>query len=262
MFEYEHTSKYSVSADTRELLIREIEGDEFHLSPIHGKILLNKAEEIINNSEKPELKHIENQFIILNGGISTDMIADMFRDLSVFISTNPNLPDDNKDYCESIVPEISVNNSREEIIEMIHKHALISEIALLTLYVYRQMDKTGWLPFVKAAIERNPVCFNDLNGKSLAEIYSILDFLPDISIYDGMRMALPDEVWNFRRGDGIEKAFLLADFIIHKDPSAEVIIQSGKNNVILKHSGTDYLFKTVKNHQKVIRIVGNNYEIT
>ena len=28
-----------------------------------------------------------------------------------------------------------------------------------------QMDKIDWLPFIKAAIERNPVCFTDLNGK-------------------------------------------------------------------------------------------------
>ena len=46
--------------------------------------------------------------------------------------------------------------------------------------------------------------------------------MPDESIYDGKRLALPDEVWNFRRGDGIEKALLLADFIIHKDNSSTV----------------------------------------
>ncbi len=44
--------------------------------------------------------------------------------------------------------------------------------------------------------------------------------MPDQSIYDDQRLALPDEVWNFRRGDGIEKALLLADYIIQKDNSA------------------------------------------
>ncbi|HAM10216.1 MAG TPA: hypothetical protein DCP74_08065, partial [Bacteroidales bacterium] len=44
MFEYEHTSKYNVSADTRASLVKEIEGDEFHLSPILGKIFLNDIE--------------------------------------------------------------------------------------------------------------------------------------------------------------------------------------------------------------------------
>ncbi len=36
-------------------------------------------------------------------------------------------------------------------------------------------------------------------------------------------MAQPDEVWNFGRGDGAEKAFLMADAIIHNDPAARGI---------------------------------------
>ncbi len=75
------------------------------------------------------------------------------------------------------------------------------------------MDKIDWRPFIKAAVERNPVSFTDLNEKNNYEVYSMLKELPVESIYDGNRLALPDEVWNFRRGDGIEKAFLLADFL-------------------------------------------------
>ena len=47
MFEYEHTSKFNVSAESRETLVKEIEGDEFHLSPIQGRILLNDFEAIL-----------------------------------------------------------------------------------------------------------------------------------------------------------------------------------------------------------------------
>jgi len=123
------------------------------------------------------------------------------------------------------------------------------------------MDMTDWLPFIKAAIERNPVCFNDLNGKDIKEVSVILEKLPDESIYDGQRLALPDEVWNFCRGDGIEKAFLMADFIIKKDPSAELTISIDNKNVILNHNGNDYRFISIKNFRKNIRIRGNNYEI-
>ncbi len=63
LFEYEHTSKYSVSSETRDLLIREIEGDEFHLSPIQGKILLNDIETIIDNNSAGNLKTFETLFI-------------------------------------------------------------------------------------------------------------------------------------------------------------------------------------------------------
>src|SRR5512133_1547675 len=41
MFEYEHSSRFNVSAETRGLLVKEIEGDDFHLSPIQWKIMLN-----------------------------------------------------------------------------------------------------------------------------------------------------------------------------------------------------------------------------
>jgi len=261
MFEYEHTSKYSVSADTRELLIKEIEGDEFHLSPFQGKILLNKAEEIIRTFKGSNLTEIEDQFISLNGGIKREMIDQMFEDLAGFTSFQPRLPEENKNYVPTVIPVISVEDNREQIISAINNCSAISEPALLALYVYRQMDRTEWLPFVKAAIERNPVCFNDLKGKSISEAYQVLVKLPGQSVYDGKRLALPDEVWNFRRGDGLEKAFLLADLIIENDPASEVNIISGNNNVTLNYSGVDYLFRTEKDLQKQIRIFGNNYEI-
>ena len=262
MFEYEHTSKYSVSSDSRELLIKEIEGDEFHLSPFQGKIFLNEAEEIIKESEGKSLMEVEELFLNLNGDIPHEIMQNLFRDLSLFIVIEPRLPEDAKNYLTTGTPEITVDDTREKIINKIHKFAGKSELALLSLYVYRQMDMTDWLPFVKAAIERNPVCFNDLNGKSIKEVSVIIEKLPDESIYDGQRLALPDEVWNFCRGDGIEKAFLLADFIIRKDPFAGLSISIDHKSVILNHAGINYPFRSGKNFRKNIRIRGNNYEIT
>jgi hypothetical protein len=130
------------------------------------------------------------------------------------------------------------------------------------MYVYRQMDRIDWIPFVKASIERNPVCFTDLNGKSIMEVYSILNNLTDESIYDGKRLALPDEVWNFRRGDGIEKAFLLADFIIQKYPEASLVIEIVNEKVILKYENEDYLFSSSKSFRKSVTISGNKYSVS
>ncbi len=39
-------------AETRDLLVKEIEGDEFHLSPIQGKIMLNDIEAILKAMER------------------------------------------------------------------------------------------------------------------------------------------------------------------------------------------------------------------
>ncbi len=121
------------------------------------------------------------------------------------------------------------------------------------------MDKIDWLPFVKASIERNPVCFIDLNRKSVAEVYDILTEMDNRSIYDDNRLSLPDEVWNFKRGDGIEKAILLADFIIKKDNLSTLSIEIDKKNVSLKYNGAIYNFKSSKSLEKSISISEGNY---
>ena len=261
MFEYEHTSKYHVSADTRELLIKEIEGDEFHLSPLQNKILLNEAEDIIGKSQGRSLKEIEDLFIKSNKHIPGDTISELFRDISDFICIDPVIPDSKKNYLPTVVPEISVEDSREKIVSTILQNTERSELALLTLYTFRQMDRIDWLPFVKAAIERNPVCFQDMNGKSISEVFDVISAMPDQSVYDGQRLALPDEVWNFGRGDGTEKALLLADIILRKEKDAEVKIEIDKSRVVLRYGISEFNFTSSKSFKKIIRISGNSYQI-
>jgi hypothetical protein len=261
MFEYEHTSKYNASPENREQLLREIEGDEFHLSPLQGKIILNDVETIINNNQGSDLMEIKNQLIRLNGHISQNIINEMFIDLAAFISTDPTIPDDAKNYIRDNIPSISADDTREKIFDSIVRHSGTSEAMLLTMYVYRQMDMIDWLPFVKAAIERNPVCINNLKGKTTDEVFDILNEFADDSIYDGQRFALPDEVWNFSRGDGIEKALLLADFILSKDPDVSITIAINKKNVSLLHNENTYHFISKKDFQKSIKISGNTYNI-
>jgi hypothetical protein len=55
-------------------------------------------------------------------------------------------------------------------------------------------------------------------GASLSE-RAALD--PD-SIYDGPRLAQPDEVWNFKTGDGLEKAILLANVWKKRHPADKI----------------------------------------
>jgi hypothetical protein len=186
----------------------------------------------------------------------------MFNDLQGFIHIEPKIPGIDKVFLSPYVPAISPEDSREKIVKSITDLTEKSETALLTLYVFRQMDRIDWIPFVKASIERNPVCFTDLNGKSVKEVYMILNELINESIYDGKRLALPDEVWNFRRGDGIEKAFLLADFIIQKYPDTSIEIKIVNEEVILKYENEDYLFSSSKSFGKSVTISGTNYSVS
>ncbi|MFN8241158.1 MAG: hypothetical protein U0X39_10490, partial [Bacteroidales bacterium] len=261
MFEYEHGSKFSVAEETREQLVMEIEGDEFHLSPISGKILLNDIEVLLRESEGQPLDVIESKFIERSGYNDKQMIADMFMEIRDFIRTEPRLPDLEKNYIPAVFPVISTDDSREAIVSKIKSMSSVSELCSLTLYAYRQMDVIDWSPFIKASIERNPVCFTELGNTSPAQLYDLLNQMPDESIYDSVRLALPDEVWNFKRGDGLEKAILLANYIHLQDNTATIEIVAAAGHVEVKSKGSKFIFTSVKGFKKKISITGANYTI-
>ncbi len=261
MFEYEHSSKYNVSADTREYLVREIEEDEFHLSPLQGRIVVNEVEQILKENKDSSLEEIEAGFIRYACDIPESTIHEMFRDIETFIRTEPRIPTPGKKFRAANVPEISPDDTRQKVIEKITSMKNSSEPALLALYVYRQMDLIDWHPYIKASIERNPVCFKDLNEKSTKEVFNILTEMDNHSIYDDNRLSLPDEVWNFRRGDGTEKAILLADFIMKKETNSLISIEIDNKKVTLKVNGSVYNFRSSKSLKKSIRISEENYSI-
>jgi hypothetical protein len=261
IFEYEHNSKFNASPETRAQLVSEIDGDEFHMSPLPGKILLNDAEKIINDNLGNSLDVIEDIIIKANNHIPDEIIHEMFIDLSAFISIDPRIPDATRNYIRTDVPHITTDDSRDEIVRKIAHHSDKSEVSLLAIYVSRLMDRINWLPFVKAALERNPVCFSELEGKSTEEVYKLLVEMTNQSIYDDNRLALPDEVWNFGRGDGIEKALLLADVIIQNDKSADISILADNKKISLSYDKKDYLFESGKKFRKTILIRGRKYKI-
>ncbi len=254
MFEYEHTSKFNVSAETRESLVREIEGDEFHLSPLHGKLFLNDVEDIIDSHKGKALEDIKKEVIKASDAAFSTVLEELFTELNDFIFTDPKLPDPDKRYIETFKHDISTYDSREKIIEKITNSTEISNLSLMTQYVFRDMERIDWRPFIKAAVERNPVSYNDLFGKSIDQIYEILIAIPDESVYDVNRLALPDEVWNFKRGDGIEKAILLAGIIIKKENPTVLKIFIDNESVILETKENKYTFKSVKKFRKTITL--------
>ena len=261
MFEYEHTSKHNVSAESRQSLITEIDGDEFHLSPIHGKLILNDFESVLVLNSGKTLKEIEKECLKISDQRFHMIINEMFCDISDFILIVPNIPDPDKEYQSTNKLNITTKDSREKIINLISGNYARSELAQLTLYVYRQMDRIDWLPFIKAALERNPVCINDLKSNDKSEVYNTLKNMADASIYDGYRLALPDEVWNFRRGDGVEKALLMADFLRNTDNHAVISIDISDKKVTLSIHGEEFCFTSNKHLKKSVQISGNDYRI-
>ena len=115
------------------------------------------------------------------------------------------------------------------------------------------MENCDWEPFIKAAVERNPVAIQKTEGLSIDEVYAWLEKMPDSSIYDGTRLAQPDEVANYGTGDGFEKAFLLADVIRNNEPDRDIEIIAAGGSVTLK-AGKEYRFQSLKNIEKQVFI--------
>ena len=183
----------------------------------------------------------------------------MFAEIREFIITIPKLPETSKRFEKTVVPEITTELSRDEIVKEVISKSKVSEMCMLTLYAFRQMDQLDWLPFIKASMERNPVCLVDINGKDIKSVYETVLNLPNESIYDGKRLALPDEVWNFGRGDGIEKAFLMAVYIKMKESPEQILIEVHGKDVIVSCNDHDYHFISGKGLHKRIEINGTSY---
>ena len=262
LLEYEHSSKVSMNEETRSKLLAEVDNEEFSHNPISGKIMLNDVEAFLKKRLNTDLRTIEEEFSKSFPTEHTDCLKRMFADIGTFTVTEPQLPSDDRQYVEEVSPSLEVTDSRDDIIRKITELSGESEMALLTLYAYRDMERTDWRPFVKAAIERNPVSHAPLEGKTTDEIFEAIGHLKNESIYDSGRMAQPDEVWNFGRGDGAEKAFVMAGVLINNDPTATITLSLQGDTVILECYGKEYHFVTSKGHIKKVTISKGSYSIS
>lgn len=254
IFEYEHNSRHNFTAGSRDNLLDEIDTDEYRLSPISNRIVLNAFEAYLDEHKEQSLDEIEAYFYDNLMIEKCRKMQNMFDALRKFIEVKPNFPNPDKKYIETKPLSVSPQQSRQEIINHIYDMTQYNETANLSQYAYRQMDKIDWQPFIKAAIERNPVSLEALQDNTIDEVYVKLEDMPNQSIYDECRLALPDEVWNFQRGDGIEKAILLAGFIHENFPKESVSIRIHNGNVHLETDFRNYTFVTHKALEKKIRI--------
>ena len=120
----------------------------------------------------------------------------------------------------------------------------------LAFYTGRFMDYCDWDPFLKAVMERNPVSVAYFRVMELPDVYNTLLEWPNESIYEGNRLALPDEVVNFGRGDGIEKALTLANIIKARDRGCKILLTIEKERVELKADGERFNFTSAKQFSK------------
>lgn len=147
----------------------------------------------------------------------------------------PRLPNaDKTTFINETTPlSLTVDMDYQEIKDRLKEAVSTNRTAALAQYAARDMALVEESPFIKAALERSPVSKEALSGMSVSEAVSKVESLANESIYDGeSRTAQPDETWNFRRGDGLEKCLLLANAVggdeIRIDASTASLIKDSK----------------------------------
>jgi hypothetical protein len=249
VYSYEHGSSFKASDNTKDKLLEEIDEYEFFCEPIEGRIPLCKFEEFFKINPNIDLdkerfqKKLMEEFNCYNA-----KAWEILQDLRSFIKVEPRLPHQGKEKNFVNVPPILLETTmnREEVISAVETLRPDHPVADLAFYAYRDMNRCDWAPFLKAAFERNPVTTQankELDQDALIEVFQSLE---NDSIYDGPRLAQPDEVWNFQRGDGAEKAVALASVLKNRHPEKQIGLKVSGSKASVLFDGKEVAFDTVK----------------
>jgi hypothetical protein len=220
-YAYEHAGPFKVSDNTRDKLLEEIDTEEFYCEPLPNRICMPRLEEFFKDNP---IEHFDAQSMAELGEkleCHNAQKSEMLAALADFVHLNPEFPVTEGKVSKvwkkiALTPEMN----RDEVIATIESIRDENPSADLAFYALRDMSRCDWTPFLKAALERNPVCIEGTNGLSDEELFQTLEKMDSESIYDGTRLAQPDEVWNFRTGDGIEKAILLSNVWKKRNPNS------------------------------------------
>lgn len=241
-FGYEHGSKNRLGDKSGRKLYCEMDEEDLYLQPIDHRYKIDPENELFTKKSLSEfLSGLSTQYPSIENN------RYFIADLKKFLHTTPRLPSANKVFTQPYGQKqlVSPSMNRGEIISVFEKLRKQNSVtADLAFYAGRYMDRCDWPPFLKAVFERNPVALGFFRNSTLHQVYECLKSWPDESIYDGNRLALPDEVVNFQRGDGFEKALVFIHVI--RSHQQEYCIQQ-KNNEITVLTGKDrFMFNTAK----------------
>jgi hypothetical protein len=234
-FAYEHDSKNRIGDKTSRKLFCEIDEEDLSHSAEPGRTVITPDQPAFQLKTNKEFFGLfQQEFPLLEAN------KDFMNDLKKFVHTIPKLPSANKTFASSRHLAISPLQLREEIIAILSGLRKESVTADLAFYAGRQMDSCDWMPFLKAAFERNPVSVDFFREMELDQVFAVLSGWSDESIYEGNGVAQPDEVVNYQRGKGIEKAVTFAN--VAKSRHQEVVHEHHENRIVLKSGHRRYEF--------------------
>jgi len=254
LFGYEHGSRFRIGDETFEKLLDEVLSDDYLPYPHEGRICCEQLRayleydniDIYKADDRYKLARFLAPFI--------PQAEKLVADLLDFLKITPNLPGEQKQYEPNEPIRIPNTWTRQQIIDYLQSIRSKSITADLAFYAYRDMDTCDWQPFLKAAMERCPVSIEACKDKTPEQVYQWLNDMPNDSIYDGNRLAQPDEVANYTTGDGVEKAITLANILCARDPKKTIRLDIAGPQVLLTDEGKEYTFTSAKNIIRNLRI--------
>ena len=261
LYGYEHGSRFRIYDETFDKLLADVAEEDFEVYKIEDRLcceqLLAYADyekiDIFNPDDRYKLARFIAPFAKDDSEACMDELAD-------FLKIMPRLPNNDKRYTAVEPIRLDPSWSREEIIDYLESIRDTNITADLSFYTYRDMTRCDWRPFTKAAIERCPVSIEKHVDDSIEQVYDQLCAMSNESIYNGPRLAQPDEVANFNTGDGIEKAFVLANILCKRNPDQPVRIDIDKETVVVRGE-SEYAFSSSKQLKKQLLINSGNYEV-
>ncbi len=304
-YAYEHAAPYKVSDNTRNKLLEEIDAEEFYCDPIPNRICMPKLEEFFKNNP---IRHFDAEHMAALGEkleCHNEQKNEMLAALADFVHLEPEFPTlGNKPSKGWKKIELTKGMTRDEVVATLESIREQNPAADLAFYAMRDMTRCDWAPYLKASLERNPVCIEatkDLSDDQLIQRLThpavpaplqggeqnaqesppsegwpkagvgspenpLLGGVPDLSaealakeeagggfsplgsdsIYDGPRLAQPDEVWNFQTGDGLEKAILLSNVWKKRHPDDEIKLTVQPDQATLNLGGKTIEFASTK----------------
>ncbi|ARN57043.1 hypothetical protein [Sedimentisphaera salicampi] len=260
-FRYEHGSKFKIAADTIDKLFDEVADDDFSCCKGGKEIIC--VNDFIKLVRKLDIDFSSFEDVSRLSEYLEDYLDspnDFIEDLWNFLNVVPALPTEEKNFQPEPEINLKTDMAREEVIEHLEGLREANKTVDLAFYAYRDMKKCTWEPFLKASLERCPVCLEkaaDLSSPSA--VYSWLKNMDDGSIYDSSRLAHPDEVANYMRGDGIEKAVTMACILNSRGLEEQIEINIQSCCLTLSYMGEIYEFESSKEISKKISIEPDAY---
>jgi len=256
LYQYEHGSPYKIGDATHDKLLEDVSDEDFMHYELPGRVRCDRFNEFIRQKRidvrEPGGREALRKFLepmIPEAGKLVDDLAD-------FVHIEADLPGTNKRFIEAGAIRISPDQTREEIIESLRQIREHNTTADLAFYAFRDMDNCDWRPFVKAAVERSPVSLEMAKSMSVDGVYEWLNRMKDVSIYDGNRLAQPDEVANYYTGDGLERAFVMANVLRQRNPEQDLHLEVDNSRVLLC-GAQEYRFTSAKRLQGQVDIAAD-----